>query len=136
MSICFSSLYGPITSSSRNTRVCKVGKIVAVIDIISPDDNDLSNAYNRYETLRDPSHTKALKRSEMLSLFHQAKLSVSELQTIDVEVDFMKWLALIKPSKETADQITRDVSDEIKGGRLLVYDRFTVTISHISIIRI
>lgn len=55
----------PMKVFSEMNRVCRKG-IIAVIDIISPTDTELNKKYNRYEKLRDPSHTKALTRVNLL----------------------------------------------------------------------
>lgn len=107
----------PMRVLREMARVCRRGQSVAVIDIVSPDDRDLADAYNRYETLRDPSHARALRRSDYSALFLQAGLTVTGEESIDVEVDLAKWLALTKPDQAVADQITQDAVHDIRGGK-------------------
>ncbi len=97
-------------------RACKVGGTIAVIDIVSPEDDHLAAVYNRYEILRDPSHVRALKRSAMSALFRQEGIFVIVDESIDVESDFEKWLSLTHPAKEIAHELICDVTNEIEGG--------------------
>ena len=98
-------------------RVCKVDGKVTVVDIICPEDDALANSYNHYEKLRDPSHTRALKQSEFVVMYRQVGLSINEVKSMDVEVDFSKWLALTRLDTDVANRITEDVIGEIDGGK-------------------
>ncbi|MDF1555862.1 MAG: methyltransferase domain-containing protein [Deferrisomatales bacterium] len=55
-------------------RVCKPGGRVGVIDIVSPEEPDRAALTLEIRRLRDPSHARALKASEILTLFREAGL--------------------------------------------------------------
>lgn len=97
-------------------RVCKTGGTVAVIDIVAPDDPALARAYNRHERLRDPSHAVALRRAELERLFRETGLAVDIAETLDVPVDFAKWIALAKPDGPVREEILSGLETELAGG--------------------
>jgi len=94
-------------------------KIIAVIDMISPDDNYLSEQYNHYEKLRDPSHTKALKQSELLSLFSDLNIQTYSIETLDVPVSVIKWMELTKTNEHDASYIKDQINEELDTGKQL-----------------
>lgn len=53
-------------------RVCRPGGRIGVIDIVSPEEPDRAALTLEIRRLRDPSHAKALKPSEILGLFEAA----------------------------------------------------------------
>jgi ubiquinone/menaquinone biosynthesis C-methylase UbiE len=113
----FHHFENPAQVLSEMVRVCKSNGTVAVIDIISPEDENLAKSYNYYEILRDPSHTRALKRSDFLALFNKERVSVNEEDSIDVETNYEKWIQLTKPDKAIQEQITLDLIADIKEGK-------------------
>jgi SAM-dependent methyltransferase len=55
-------------------RVCRPGGTVVLADVTAPDDPRKAEAFNRMETLRDPSHVRALALAELVALFPAAGL--------------------------------------------------------------
>lgn len=98
-------------------RVCKPRGQIAVIDIVSPEDEGLGKAYNHHEALRDPSHVRALTISDFRTVFCEAQLSIHEMEMMEVEVDFTRWLSLTKPDEEISCQLAQNMMSEIHGGR-------------------
>lgn len=106
----------PIKVLHEMKRVCKSGSVVAVIDIAAPDDPELAISCNRYERMRDPSHTAALRREELESLFREAGLAVESTETLDVPVDFNRWIALTGSDEAVERTIRGDLEAELAGG--------------------
>jgi ubiquinone/menaquinone biosynthesis C-methylase UbiE len=88
-------------------------KTVAVIDMISSEDNYLCDQYNHFERLRDLSHTKALKESEFVKLFNDLNISTNVVDTLEVPVNVNKWLQLTKTNQDIAQQIITKMNEEI-----------------------
>jgi ubiquinone/menaquinone biosynthesis C-methylase UbiE len=75
--VCGSALHhfpDPLKVFQEMCRVCKPGGRVGVIDIVSPEEPDRAALALEIRRLRDPSHARALKASEMLALFQEAGL--------------------------------------------------------------
>jgi ubiquinone/menaquinone biosynthesis C-methylase UbiE len=49
-------------------RVCRKGGLVVIVDLTSSDNPAIAAEHNRLETLRDPSHTRALSPAEIAQL--------------------------------------------------------------------
>jgi SAM-dependent methyltransferase len=75
-------------------RVCAPGGRVLVADMIASEDAAAAAAFNAVEALRDPSHVRALRLSELRALFAAAGLP---------------------PPRETASEI-RDTVEVVPGG--------------------
>lgn len=99
------------------SRVSAFAGEVCVVDMISPEDDTLCRLYNYYEQLRDPSHTYALKESELMSLFREADLSILSVETTDVPVHVDRWLELTRTDGLTAAQIKKDIERELLTGQ-------------------
>ena len=97
-------------------RACVPGGHVALIDLVSPDDPELGEAYNRLERLRDPSHVRAFRLDELVALLRTAGLTPCHAETRDVEVDVERWLNLTQPPQNDAEQIRRALRTELTGG--------------------
>ena len=67
--LCLHHFPDPGACVKEMTRVCKDGGTVIVIDIISDENKFISDEQNRLENLRDPTHTRFLTKSELVSIF-------------------------------------------------------------------
>lgn len=109
-------LADPASVLREMARVCRPSGWVALIDLTSPDDEDLREAYNGLERLRDPAHTVALTPAELAQLCTDAELQVELCEARDVEVDCERWLALTGPRDEDADAVRAALRAELSGG--------------------
>jgi ubiquinone/menaquinone biosynthesis C-methylase UbiE len=57
-------------------RVTRPGGHVLVVDQLAPDDPGAAAAVHRFETVRDPSHTRLLANGELRELFATSGLSI------------------------------------------------------------
>ena len=96
-------------------RVCKPGHVVGTIDLLSPSQKTLIEPYNRLERMRDPSHTRALTRDELVNMIHHAGLQLCFEDTRDIEVDVERWLRMAATPENVGEQIRKQLNDEIDG---------------------
>lgn len=96
-------------------RVCRPEHIVGIIDLLSPVDEDLIAPYNRLERLRDPSHTVALTESELTKAMRISGLSVQQIATRDISVDFERWTEMTGRDQQTKRAIRGELEREIAG---------------------
>lgn len=82
----FHHFLSPAAVLSEMVRVCRPGGRVIVADV-TPEEEKLS-AYDRFETLRDPSHAHALSLKQLKNLFTDAGLHNAEAAFYDLEMDF------------------------------------------------
>ncbi|MDQ2801787.1 MAG: methyltransferase domain-containing protein [Pseudomonadota bacterium] len=70
----FHHFVDPAGTLVEMARVCRPGGRVVVADMYASDDPAKAAAWNRLETLRDPSHVRCLTLSELVALFPAAGL--------------------------------------------------------------
>jgi ubiquinone/menaquinone biosynthesis C-methylase UbiE len=96
-------------------RVCRRGGKVAVVDLVSPENEALAAAYNQLERMRDSSHTKALSPSELKRLVEGAGLDIGHTISREIEVNVDRWLELTETSPEIGRAIVEELEQELKG---------------------
>ena len=97
-------------------RVCKPDHTVGIIDLLSPSDEALIAPYNRLERLRDPSHTFALTKEQLIKRMEVSGLLVSGIDTRDISVSFESWVGMTGVDQPTIDVIKRELEADIAGG--------------------
>jgi hypothetical protein len=99
------------------TRACSLGGKVILIDLVSPDNDQLADSYNHLETMRDPSHVRALTIQELEGLLLQSGLTLrpSISQAIPVQVN--RWLGLTHTDDTTAQVICEALLAELTGSK-------------------
>ena len=75
------------------TRVCRQGGTIALEDLVVTEQPERAAYQNRFEHLRDPSHTRAYPLSELLALLTAAGLEVEQVYTDALRQDLEGWLA-------------------------------------------
>ncbi len=96
-------------------RVCRPGGKVAVIDLVSPENEALATTYNQLERMRDSSHTKAPSPSELKRLMQGAGLDIGHTISREIEVNVDRWLELTETSPEIGRAIVEELAQELKG---------------------
>ncbi len=102
-------------------RVCRAGGSVAVEDMVASEHAERAAYHNRVETLRDPSHVRALPLSELLRLFAAAGLEVESVATDARALVAERWLANAQTPEEQAAEVRRllerDAEHDLSGLR-------------------
>lgn len=88
---------------SEMRRVCRSGGRVVVVDMTSPEDEELAERYNGLEHLRDHTHTRALSARELNDLVREVGLEVIGSYSRRVEMNTNRWLdfAQVGPAERT-----------------------------------
>lgn len=101
-------------------RVCKPNHRIGIIDLLSPEDEEIAAVYNHLERLRDPSHTVALSEKQMEEILAGVGLEIEKIETRDVEVDFQRWVQMSETKSETVrvlrEQLMKDIQDGSQTG--------------------
>lgn len=104
-------------------RVCKTGGTVTIEDLISSEDSKRAAFYNKFERLRDTSHTRALALSEMVRMLGEARLELVRFTSHGMRTAVEPWLASAKTPPERAAKVRamleRDAASDLSGARTL-----------------
>jgi SAM-dependent methyltransferase len=95
-------------------RVCKSGGIVLVCDVAPRPETQA--AFNHWEILRDPSHTRALTQAEFQALGESAGLDLRRLEKCELDRDLEDLLAGSFPKLGDADRIRVLFETDIQAG--------------------
>jgi ubiquinone/menaquinone biosynthesis C-methylase UbiE len=107
----FHHFLSPAAVLAEMVRVCRPGGRVVVADV-TPEAEKLS-AYDHFETLRDPSHTRALSLAEFKSLFAAAGLRSAEIESFGLEMDFEDLMSGSFPNPENVESIRQLVRGDV-----------------------
>lgn len=86
-------------------RVLIPGGVFALVDNISPDDDDLAAQYNAFEKLRDPSHGRCLTLQEWQDLVRGAGLEIVVSEVMDKDIPFEPWIKRMRCSGPTTARL-------------------------------
>ena len=101
----------PERALAEMIRVCRPGGRVMVADVaMAPERSD---AYDRIERLRDPSHTHALTEPEFADLFNGSGLSACKCSGYPVDMQLETLIASSFPNPGDDAVIRRMVTDDI-----------------------
>ena len=99
----FHHFLSPAAVLAEMKRVCRPGGRVVVADV-TPEAEKLQ-AYDRFETLRDPSHAHALSVEGLKALFAEANLLPMEMESFGLEMDFEDLMSGSFPNPEDVERI-------------------------------
>lgn len=106
---------------AQMVRVVRPGGTVAVHDLIVSEIGERGAYQNRFENLRDPSHTRAFPLSGLLALFATARLEVEHVSTEALTPEVESWMerAQTPPDRavEARAMIEADERDDLSGTR-------------------
>lgn len=107
----FHHLLSPEKALAEMIRVCKSGGRVLVADVaVAPDK---SEAYDRLEILRDPSHTHALTKDEFTEIFARSGLVECRRSAYDVEIELEAQLKASFPNPGDEPVIRKMVTEDV-----------------------
>jgi ubiquinone/menaquinone biosynthesis C-methylase UbiE len=102
----------PRVQFSEMVRVCKPFHSIGVIDILSPDES-VADFYNHLERLRDPSHSVALSKKQMINLMGDVGLAVDTFETREIKVDFQRWVQMAGTEPDTVELIRAELMQDV-----------------------
>ena len=106
---------------SEMVRVCAPHGTVAVEDIVVSEHPARGAYQNRFENLRDPSHTAAFSLSALLTLFTAAGLELEHVSTGHLRPVVERWMANAQTPAERAVEVRRlieqDAREDLSGTR-------------------
>jgi ubiquinone/menaquinone biosynthesis C-methylase UbiE len=97
-------------------RVCRTGGYVIIVDIVVPETSN-GAAYNFYEWLCDPSHTRCLEADEFRTYCGLAGLQVVSARTRNLEEELIEWMDFSLTATKHREKILEAVKAELDGGR-------------------
>jgi len=93
-------------------RVLIPGGSFALVDNVSPDEQDLADDYNAFEKLRDPSHGRCLGLQEWNDLIHNAGLTPVVTEVLDQDIPFDPWVARMRCTEATVARLKEMLGSE------------------------
>jgi SAM-dependent methyltransferase len=104
----------PLAALREMKRVTKPGGTVLVCDVAPRPETQA--AFNHWEILRDPSHTRALTQAEFEALGKDAGLELRQLENSTLDRDLEDLLAGSFPKPGDADRIRALFEADIRAG--------------------
>jgi ubiquinone/menaquinone biosynthesis C-methylase UbiE len=105
----------PLRVLAEMARVCRSQGLVVIEDMVVSEYPARAAYQNRFEQLRDPSHTSALSISALLAYFTECALEVERLSTDQLTQPVEKWLANAHTPEERAEQVRAMIEqDELR----------------------
>ena len=96
-------------------RVCTPHGKVVVEDLITSEHPARAAYQNRFENLRDPSHTRAFPLRTLLALFTEARLEVEQVSTGHLTQVLERWLANTQTPPDKAAEVRRLIAQDAQG---------------------
>lgn len=101
----------PLKAWKEMVRVCRKGGTVMVVDVALPPEK--AAAYDRFETLRDPSHARALTLTEFPAMARQAGLADIRTDFYRLEMESERQLEASFPEAENRDKLRNMVKNDL-----------------------
>lgn len=105
----------PLESLSEMTRVLRPGGRLVIEDMVSSEDAAKCRYQNEMENLRDPSHIRHYRASELEQMLSWAGLKVLARAGGSSDFDLEHWLEMAAPPVETAGRIREMMQDSMEG---------------------
>ena len=97
---------------SEMVRVCTPQGKVTVEDIVVSEHPARGAYQNRFENLRDPSHTAAFSLRMLLTLFAEAGLEIEHVSTGHLEQVAERWMANAQTPADRATEVRRLIEQD------------------------
>ncbi len=92
---------------SEMWRVCRPGGWLALEETVAHEQEVRARYQDRLERLRDRSHPRYFRLSELLHLLGEAGFLVRRLQVVDLQREFNEWLLGARPSPQKVELMRR-----------------------------
>ncbi|MEN1937888.1 class I SAM-dependent methyltransferase [Paenibacillus sp. 102] len=117
----------PFSNASFDTAVCRIAAhhfqnpaqfihevhrileekgLFILIDNVSPENQEYDTFYNFIEKKRDPSHRRALKKTEWISLLEKNGLQMQSCLTFEKQFNFDWWCNMMDVPQQTRSKLT------------------------------
>lgn len=113
----FHHMLAPSSVMAEMVRVCAPGGRVVVVDVYTSSPEQ-AEAYNHVESLRDPSHVRALPLDELEGLFEDSGLEETSIAFDKLDVSLEELLGASFPNPGDADEIRRIFTQDLGVDRL------------------
>jgi SAM-dependent methyltransferase len=114
----FHHFLDPRAVLAEMARATAPGGTVMVVDTDASADPAKAAEFNRMETLRDPSHARAMPRAELLLLFREIGLPEPRVTTYRLEAELEGLLSRSFPNPGDADRIRAIFAASLEDDRL------------------
>jgi SAM-dependent methyltransferase len=95
----------PRSAIQDMARTCRPGGTVVLEDVVTSEQDVRARYHNRLERLRDRSHERLLKLSEVVSLAGQIGLFVRRVEVHDSVREFSEWVGVTRPPLRRTEQL-------------------------------
>jgi ubiquinone/menaquinone biosynthesis C-methylase UbiE len=112
--LAFHHFAAPPRMLNEMVRVCTPHGTVAVEDIVVSEHPTRGAYQNRFENLRDPSHTAAFSLSALLGLFAEAGLELEHVSTGHLHQVVERWMANAQTPAERATAVRRLIEQDAR----------------------
>ncbi len=101
----------PEKAMSEMTRVLKHGGKLVLSDITSSEDIKKSEYQNEMETIRDPSHVKHYRPSEIVQMLNDLGFDILHFEDWPADFVFDEWVSMSDPGVESAKRAKKMMID-------------------------
>lgn len=108
---------GPRISLCEMARVLRSGGMLVIEDMLSSEDTSKSEYQNKMENLRDPSHIKHYRVSEIEQILQEAGLVVVDRVGGSSDFDLGHWIGMADPPAGNVEKIREMMRVSMDGDR-------------------
>lgn len=102
----------PEAAFQEMKRVCRPDGTVAIDDIVVSEHTERSQYQNQFERIRDPSHVRALPLSELIGLFTDCELEVSNVRMDSLTQTVDDWIDTAQTPDDRATKVRNMIKQD------------------------
>src|SRR5215470_2000902 len=110
--LAFHHFENPAQVLAEMVRVCHTPGTILVEDMFASEHPDRAAYQNRFESLRDPSHVRALPLTALLTLFREAGLEIDDVTMNERTPEVDRWLATSQTPPDRAAEVRRMLDED------------------------